>query len=284
MIKKICMLQLLTVILALLIFNTPPAFSKDTTYISDIIANPTKFMNINVRISGRVQKSNPAGPTTPGSYVLTDDSFESITVITYNPPAPGAQITIDGLVQIDTETQIPYIRELKVVKGFPLPIYAVIAGLVVLCLIITLVIVLKKPIESRQPAEISPSAVSSRPRTEKISETEADVLSGRPRTEKVPSKQAQIEILTGEKKGEQILLVTENVIGRDKGNIRFAKDRGVSGEHARINYVGGRYYLTNVSLTNPTKVNKKTIEEEYELKDGDEILLGTVRAKFGFLN
>jgi len=258
------------------------ALAAETVFVSDIMTNPTRYMNMTVRLSGRVQDSTPAGPTLPGSYVLVDDTFEGITVITYTPPAPGSEITIEGMVSVDPQTQVPYIRELSVVKGSPLPIYAIIAGVVVLILIAVLIIILKKPAEGpRAKTAVTGTAVT-RAKTEKISDTEARLLS-RAKTEKIPSKPAQLEILSGDKKGEQILLVEESTIGRDKGNVRFPNDRGVSGEHARIKYVEEKYYLMNVSLTNPTKINGKILEEEHELADGDEILFGTVKAKFSFM-
>jgi len=253
-----------------------------TTYISDINRNPTNYLNTRVHLSGRVQNSKPAGPATPGSFVLVDDSFETITIITYDPPAPGSKISLYGIVKIDTSTQMPYIVNPMVVGT--IPILAIIAALVVLALIIVLVIILKKPAQQPQLATASAAPAAARPRTEKVSETEAKAIAGRgrPRTDKVPAKPAQLEVLNGDRKGDEILLVMENVIGRDEGNIRFPSDRGVSGEHARIKYVGGRYYITNVSLTNPLKVNGKEVGEEYELKEKDEILLGTVKVRFKY--
>jgi hypothetical protein len=270
------------IFLVLLLFSTD-MLAQEITYISDILANPARYINMTVRLSGRVRASNPAGPAAPGSYTLVDDSFSEITVVTYNPPAPGAQVTIDAMIQIDPTTQMPYARELKVSGGLPVPIYAIIAAIVVLILFVVLVVILKKP--SRAPQPTVATAGISRAKTERISTAEerglADV--GRVKTDKVPTKPAQLEVLSGDKAGQKILLVMDNVIGRDKGNVRFPSDRGVSGEHARIRYVGERYFISNVSLTNPTKVNDQAVTDEYELKEGDVILLGTVKARFDYV-
>lgn len=283
---------------ALVILLSLGAVAAEKAFVSDILINPSRYINKTVRLEGRVESSNPAGPTTPGSYVLVDDSFERIVIYTFDPPAPGDKIVVEGLVQVDPNTQMPYIREMDTGgAGGNFVMYAVIAGVIVLLLIIVLVIILTrpqkapaaKPVTAAGPTPSTvatqPATARTRPRTEKISDTEASAIAGkgRAKTEKVPSKPAQLEVLTGTKKGEQILLAAENTIGRDKGNILFPDDRGVSGEHIRITYDRGTYFLSNVSLTNPVKVNGNAIEEEHELAEGDEILLGTVKAKFSFM-
>jgi|GEM_PF-2173771 len=285
---------------ALVIIFSLGALAADKAFVSDIVTNPSRYINMTVRLEGRVESSNPAGPSMPGSYVLVDDSYERIVVYTFDPPAPGTELVVEGLVKVDPNTQVPYIQEMDTGgTGNNFVIYAIIAGVIVLLLIVVLVIILTRPQKApARPATTAgptPSTVSSdatrpatartRPRTEKISETEAAAIAGkgRAKTEKVPSKPAQLEVLTGTKKGELILLVAENTIGRDKGNILFPDDRGVSGEHARITYERGNYYLTNVSLTNPVKVNGNAVEEEHELAEGDEILLGTIKVKFSLM-
>ncbi len=273
-------------LLSSVIFFSSPVSAQNVTYISDILNNPTRFMNMTVVISGRVQESNPAGPTTPGSFVLTDDSFGSITVLTYNPPAPGAQVTIEGVVQIDPSTQTPYVRELKVVSGgLPVPIWAIIAAAVVLILIVVLVVILRRPSfreEKMEPALTGTkgtAATLGAGRTEKVRMTE---YGGAAKTDKVPTNAAQLEIISGERQGEKIILVMENLIGREKGNIRFT-DKSVSREHARVRYTGGKYFLSNVSLTNPTRVNGQPVSDEHELSEGDEIQFGVIKGKFVFL-
>lgn len=257
--------------------------AQEDILISDILQNPARFLNKTVTITGRVDTSYPPQGTVPGYYILVDDSLQSIPVSTFTPPGPGSQVTVKGVVLIEEGTGQPYIQEEKIVSGSPLLIYAIIAGIVVLVLIIILVMILRRPTPAPQPAlTTAPGAKPAPPRTEKLSEAEAKALAGRPKTEKIPGKPAQLSVLTGDKKGEDIFLVAENVIGSDKGNIRL-KDRGVSGEHARINFVGNKYILTNVSLTNPTMVNGKAVDGEYELKDKDEILMGTVKVKFALM-
>ncbi len=279
-------IKTMLICVTLLAVLAPAAFSaEETVLISDILQNPTRFINKTVTLSGRVDSSFPPQGTTPGYYMLVDDSLQQIPVSTFTPAGPGAQITVEGIVLIDEATGQPYLKETKVITGWGSPtlIWAIVIGAVVLILIIILVMVLRKPAKAPQPSlAAGPTPTKGAPRTEKLSESEARALAGRPKTEKVPSKPAQLSILTGEKKGEDIFLVTENVIGSDKGNIRF-KDRGVSGEHARINFVGNKYVLTNVSLTNPTMVNGKAVDGDHELKNNDEILMGTVKAKFSLV-
>ncbi len=259
------------------------AFAQDDILISDILQNPARFLNKTVTITGRVDTSFPPQGTMPGYYILVDDSLESIPVSTFTPPGPGSEVTVKGIVMIEEATGQPFIQEEKLLSGSPLLIYAIIAGIVVLILIIVLVMILRRPASSTKPAlGPGPGAKAAPPRTEKLSESEARSLAGRPKTEKIPSKPAQLTVLTGEKKGEDIFLVADNIIGSEKGNIRF-KDRGVSGEHARINFVGSKYILTNVSLTNPTMVNGRAVEGDHELKDKDEILMGTVKLKFALV-
>jgi hypothetical protein len=272
------------VVFSLVLLIVPAAlFAQDDILISDILQNPARFLNKTVTITGRVDTSYPPQGTMPGYYMLVDDSLESIPVSTFTPPGPGSEITVEGVVMIEEGTGQPYLQEKKIVSGSPLLIYAIIAGLVVLILIIVLVMILRRPTAAPKPAlATAPGTKAAPPRTEKLSETEARALAGRPKTEKIPGKPAQLSVLTGEKKGEDIFLVAENVIGSDKGNIRL-KDRGVSGEHARINFVGNKYILTNISLTNPTMVNGKAIDTDYELKDKDEILMGTVKVKFALM-
>jgi hypothetical protein len=277
-IKKILILLSLV-----LVFVPATLFAQEDVLISDILQNPARFLNKTVTLTGRVDTSFPPQGTTPGYYMLVDDSLQSIPVSTFTPPGPGSQVTVKGVVLIDEATGQPYLQEKKIVSGSPLLIYAIIAGIVVLVLIIILVMILRKPSRAAAPAlGAGPAPKAAPPRTEKLSEVEARNLAGRPKTEKIPGKPAQLSVLTGDKKGEDIYLVTENIIGSDKGNIRF-KDRGVSGEHARINFVGNKYILTNVSLTNPTMVNGKTVDGDYELKDKDEILMGTVKVKFALM-
>jgi hypothetical protein len=278
------MIKKLLVFVALVAVFVPIAlFAQEDILISDILQNPTRFLNKTVTITGRVDTSYPPQGTTPGYYILVDDSLAQIPVSTFTPPGPGSQVTVRGVVMIEESTGQPYIQEEKIISGSPLLIYAIIAGIVVLVLIILLVIVLRRPAPARQPAlATAPASRGAAPRTEKLSESEARALAGRPKTEKIPGKPAQLSVLTGDKKGEDIFLVAENTIGSDKGNIRL-KDRGVSGEHARINFVGNKYILTNVSLTNPTMVNGRAVEGDYELKDKDEILMGTVKARFNFV-
>jgi hypothetical protein len=274
-------------IVLILVFTSVAFSAEETVLISDILQNPTRFLNTEVVVTGRVESSFPGEGVEPGHYILVDEKLNRIPVTSFTPPGPGSEITVKGVVEIWEETGEVYIKETKVVTKSPYLIPAIVVGGVVLVLIIILILLLRRPAPAARPATATATAQqatakATAPRTEKLSETERRALAGRPKTEKVPSKPAQLSVLSGEKKGEEIFLITENVVGSDKGNIRFA-DRGVSGEHARINFVGDKYILTNVSLTNPTIVNGRAVEGDYELKDKDDILFGTVKVKFSLV-
>jgi hypothetical protein len=278
--------KMLFSIVMILVFTSAAFSAEETVLISDILQNPTRFLNTEVVVTGRVESSSPGEGVEPGHYILVDEKLNRIPVTSFTPPGPGAELTVKGVVQIWEDTGEVYIKETKVITRSPYLIPAIVVGAVVLALIIILILLLRRPAPAARPATATATAPATAkataPRTEKLSETERRALAGRPKTEKVPSKPAQLSVLSGEKKGEEIFLITENVIGSDRGNIRFA-DRGVSGEHARINFVGDKYILTNVSLTNPTMVNGRAIEGDYELKDKDDILFGTVKVKFSLV-
>jgi hypothetical protein len=69
-------------------------------------------------------------------------------------------------------------------------------------------------------------------------------------------------------------------IGRDpqKADI-LLEDLTVTGEHARIRYEGGRFYLYDLASTNHTYVNNRQIQKQM-LRDGDVVGFGN--AKFVF--
>ena len=61
------------------------------------------------------------------------------------------------------------------------------------------------------------------------------------------------------------------------------KSQTVSRQHARLQYLEGRWCLTNLSQTNPVVVNGATLDSahgQHTLRDGDEIEMGEVVFRF----
>ena len=61
------------------------------------------------------------------------------------------------------------------------------------------------------------------------------------------------------------------VIGREAGDLRVSDDPYLSGEHVAIRRVGARYVLSDLDSSNGTFLR---IQDEVELRPGDEILIG----------
>ena len=75
--------------------------------------------------------------------------------------------------------------------------------------------------------------------------------------------------------------ITKNMvfIGRSENNDLIVKSRNVAYRHAKIERVGGRYKLLDLSNSGSTFVNNRRIEQRM-LKDGDEISIDNQRFKF----
>lgn len=69
-------------------------------------------------------------------------------------------------------------------------------------------------------------------------------------------------------------------IGRAEGAEIRVTDNSVSRQQATIRFDGARFVMANLSRTNPTLLNGRPVEAEAPLSDGDELLLGAVRARF----
>ncbi len=54
----------------------------------------------------------------------------------------------------------------------------------------------------------------------------------------------------------------------------------MSGTHCRIRSERGKYYVSNLSRTNPTKVNGTEIREETEIRTGDILTIGIYNFRF----
>ena len=66
-------------------------------------------------------------------------------------------------------------------------------------------------------------------------------------------------------------------IGRTKSSAVYIKDPAVSQKHARIEWTGSAYTITDLGSSNGTTVNEKEIDEDdpVEIRDGDVIVVGT---------
>lgn len=72
----------------------------------------------------------------------------------------------------------------------------------------------------------------------------------------------------------------ETTLGRDPDCDLFIDNIGISREHCRILYRGGRFFLRDNGSSNGTFLNNNRASHEMELHDQDEIQLGKYRVIF----
>ena len=74
-----------------------------------------------------------------------------------------------------------------------------------------------------------------------------------------------------------------NVMGREMANRIVDTETGVSRRHAEIVETDASYFLRDLTSTNGTSVNGRTIDEAgHDLSDGDRIQLGPSKVAFIF--
>lgn len=124
------------------------------------------------------------------------------------------------------------------------------------------------------------------------SDTGATVLFRRLTDEPLHVLPGRLEVLAGENAGEDIRFVgnfgesPEIVLGRDAGTSPHTltlHSPTVSRRHARLEFAGGFWTITNLSRTNPVLLNDEPLPVEGEactLRDGDRIELGEVVLRF----
>jgi hypothetical protein len=154
--------------------------------------------------------------------------------------------------------------------------------------------------QTRQ-AEPFRTGASTPPATSEASETIVDPL-GSPSTDTVqfrrPSDEAlqllpgRLEVLSGLALQREIRFVRvpgerpEVILGRDPSSSPqhvSLPSSTVSRQHARLDFSGGRWRLTNLSRTNPVVVNDEmlsNVQGYRALVDGDRIELGDVVLRF----
>jgi|GEM_PF-483940 len=306
----------LIVMTALVLFaGTLPAQQTQQVYVRDVLDSPQKYYNLTVQITGEVVRVvTPSTPSDRGYYELLDNSDKTIRVVANTLPAPQTQITVVGIVQISTSNQEAYIRESnRFGGGAPLapgittppppakekPDYLMFAliGLIAVIVVVLLVVLLRKPGASTPVAEAAPSVIppmqpsaasaapveSAGPKsTRQVSTREVNQAVGGLRTKAVPDPLAQIVVLVGPNQGKGYPLGYETTLGRVTGDI-ILEDESVSRKHARIVFAKRTYTVENLSQTNPVIVNSQRVEGSRELKDGDEIICGTVKLQFKLL-
>lgn len=88
-------------------------------------------------------------------------------------------------------------------------------------------------------------------------------------------------MLTSEQMPNRTFYMTKNLIfiGRSETNDLVIKSRAVYYQHAKIERVGGRYKLQDLSVLGNTFVNNRRVEQRF-LRDGDEFSIETHRFKF----
>jgi hypothetical protein len=147
-------------------------------------------------------------------------------------------------------------------------------------------------LRQRPPAEDSASVAS-----ETVSRTARTVSTDtvhfrRPSDEALQLLPGRLEVLSGLAMLREIRFVRvpgerpEVILGRDPSSSPqhvSLPSSTVSRQHARLDFAGGRWSLTNLSRTNPTVVNDEllsNIQGERALVDGDRIELGDVVLRF----
>ncbi|HQK91997.1 MAG TPA: FHA domain-containing protein [Armatimonadota bacterium] len=75
--------------------------------------------------------------------------------------------------------------------------------------------------------------------------------------------------------GQQVPLLTTNVLGRDPGCQVVVEDQFASKRHAAIDLRDGVYVLADLGSKNGTLLNGRPLEAPTELLDGDRIRIGS---------
>lgn len=97
---------------------------------------------------------------------------------------------------------------------------------------------------------------------------------------KVPTP-PRLLFLTGPRQGTEVLLSSfPFTIGRSPRNHLVIPMDTVSAFHARILKEGEHFYLEDLKSKNGTYVGDQRIQERYELKGGEEIIMGEARLRF----
>ncbi len=106
----------------------------------------------------------------------------------------------------------------------------------------------------------------------------------RPATPAAPPRlpYAEVEVLDGNGQAARRVPLSGGIItiGRRTGNDIALLDLEVSRQHARIDCIPPRYFVTDLGSTNGTRVNGKPVAGRYPLNSGDVIEVGSSRLRF----
>ena len=93
---------------------------------------------------------------------------------------------------------------------------------------------------------------------------------------------ARLELLDDSGRTVRVFGVTGPIatIGRRSSNDVPLLDLEVSRQHARIDFVAPRFFLSDLGSTNGTRVNGRVLAGRHTLRDGDLIELGRQRLRF----
>jgi pSer/pThr/pTyr-binding forkhead associated (FHA) protein len=93
-----------------------------------------------------------------------------------------------------------------------------------------------------------------------------------------------LPILLAETQPARTFYISKNLvfIGRSEVNDLVIKSQDVHNRHAKIERVGGRYKLQDLSMAGSTFVNGRRVEQRF-LREGDEISIDAHRFKFSFV-
>ncbi len=93
-----------------------------------------------------------------------------------------------------------------------------------------------------------------------------------------------VPVLASESQANRTFFISKNLvfIGRSEDNDLIIKSPDVGSRHAKIERVGGRFKLQDLSSTGSTFVNGRRVEQRF-LREGDEIAFDSYRFKFSFV-
>ncbi len=284
----------ITLLIALSLTLPAILYAYNITSISDIQANPSKYYNTAVILSGQVTESQaqPAG-TKRGTYSIVDESEQSIRIKTKNLPAVGEIVTLKGIVMSDTEGVL--IKEIKRPPSIVPPIVWGLIGLgiVLIILAVILVIILLKPHKPLKEEIIFEKTCSTCGNPLKEEWVICPKCAAPIGKEKAPTVKLERPV---KEEPATLLLSTARLIvdsgplkGKifylDKNKIRFGRgtqgndismdgDPAISQEHFLIRSRDNEYYIADRGSANGTIVNDKLITGETLLKNNDKILVG----------
>lgn len=95
-------------------------------------------------------------------------------------------------------------------------------------------------------------------------------------------KNAWLTVINGRREGAQFILSKDTtLIGRDdRDDVLLWGDPLMTTSHARLHRAQDGFVLENLSQEAPTLVNQKVVASTVQLRDGDEVILGSTRLLF----